>query len=54
MLRIRPVTMRSFSARNLSAADIERKISIWTLSAVGWVSLGGAGIALPIYHTIHP
>jgi len=46
--------MRSFGTRNLSASDIERKISIWTLSAVGWVSLGGVGITLPIYHTIHP
>jgi hypothetical protein len=44
--------MSSFNARNLSAPDIERKISICTFSAAGWVSLGGTGIALLIYHTI--
>jgi len=46
MLRERPVRMRSFNNRNLSEAGIERKISICTLSAVGWVSLGGADILL--------
>ena len=53
-LRIRPVTMRSFNTRNLSAAEIERKSSICTFSAAGWVSLGGIGIAFLMYHTIHP
>jgi hypothetical protein len=36
--------MRSFNTRIFLAAGIERKISICTFSAAGWVSLGGTGI----------
>jgi hypothetical protein len=48
------VTIRSFNTRNLSAAGIDRRISICTFSAAGWVSLGGNGIAFSMYHTIYP
>jgi hypothetical protein len=46
--------VRSFNTRNFSGADIERKISICTFSAAGWVSLRGTGIASLIYQAIHP